>query len=47
MNSINREPSAKSIYVWNIIGSGCNALLSVALLMLVTRMNDDAQADIF
>lgn len=47
MKSLDREPSVKSIYIWNILGSGCNALLSVILLMLVTRILDDVQADIF
>ena len=47
MKSINAQPSEKSIYIWNIIGSMANALLSVIILMLVTRMLDNKQADIF
>lgn len=47
MKSISDTPDEKNIYVWNIIGSVINALLSVVILILVTRMVDDVQADIF
>lgn len=47
MNDINKRPSESSIYVWNITGSIANALLSVIALMIVTRILDDTQADIF
>lgn len=47
MNTLNKPPSARAVYLWNITGSVANALLSVAALMLVTRMLQDEQADIF
>lgn len=47
MKSLNKQPSESSVYIWNIAGSIANALLSVVLLMLVTRTLDDKQADIF
>ena len=37
----------KKVYIWNITGSIANALLSVVALMIVTRILDDRQADIF
>ncbi|MGE9883736.1 lipopolysaccharide biosynthesis protein [Blautia obeum] len=47
MRDLNERPSERSIYIWNITGSIANALLSVVALMIVTRMLDDRQADIF
>lgn len=47
MKKINERPSERSIYIWNITGSIANALLSVVALMIVTRILDDRQADIF
>lgn len=47
MRSLNEKPSEISIYVWNIVGSMANALLSVIILMIVTRRLDEGQADIF
>lgn len=47
MKSLNKQPSESSVYIWNIVGSIANALLSVVLLMMVTRTFDDKQADIF
>ena len=40
-------PSAKSIYIWNILGSMSNALLSVLILMIVTRTLNNIYSDIF
>ncbi len=47
MKEVNERPSERSIYIWNITGSIANALLSVVALMIVTRILDDRQADIF
>lgn len=47
MQTIYEKPSEQSLYIWNILGSMANALLSVVLLMLITRVLDDKQADIF
>lgn len=47
MKSINEKPTEQSIYIWNIMGSLTNAVLSVVILMLVSRTLDDKQADIF
>ena len=41
MKSLNKQPSESSVYIWNIVGSIANALLSVVLLMMVTRTFDD------
>lgn len=40
MKSLNKQPSESSVYIWNIVGSIANALLSVVLLMMVTRTFD-------
>ena len=37
----------KKNFIWNIIGSVMNAMLSVVLLMMVTRFAIDKEADIF
>lgn len=47
MKSIKEQPSEQAIYIWNITGSITNALLSVIVLMIVTRTVDSRQADIF
>lgn len=47
MKKVNERPSERSIYIWNITGSIANALLSVVALMIVTRILNDRQADIF
>lgn len=47
MKKVDERPSERSIYIWNITGSIANALLSVVALMIVTRILDDRQADIF
>ena len=47
MKNINDRPSEKTIYLWNIIGSLCNALASVLFLVAVTRITGDEESDIF
>lgn len=47
MRDLNERPNEKSIYIWNITGSIANAVLSVVALMIVTRILDDKEADIF
>ena len=47
MQSIKNQPTEKEIYIWNITGSMANALLSVVALMLVTRMLNKEDTDIF
>ena len=47
MQSIKNQPTEKEIYIWNITGSMANALLSVIALMLVTRMLNKEDTDIF
>ena len=47
MKNINDKPSEKSVYIWNITGSIANALFSIVTLMIVTRILDERQADIF
>lgn len=47
MKDINEQPSEQSIYIWNITGSIANALLSVVVLMIVTRVLNEQKADIF
>lgn len=47
MKNVNEKPSERSIYIWNITGSIANALFSIVTLMIVTRMLDDNEADIF
>lgn len=47
MKNINDKPSEKSVYIWNITGSIANALFSIVTLMIVTRVLDERQADIF
>lgn len=44
---IEKKPTVKEIYFWNIFGSACNACVSVLLLLIVTRMLDRVQSDIF
>lgn len=47
MKSIKEQPTQQAIYIWNIVGSITNAMLSMIVLMIVTRTVDDRQADIF
>lgn len=47
MRPLNKIPTNKEVFFWNILGSFSNALLSVILLMLVTRFLNDKQSDIF
>ncbi len=47
MKSIDTQPSERAVYIWNIAGSMANALMSVIVLMLVTRTLDGKQTDIF
>lgn len=47
MKDIKEQPSEKSVYIWNIVGNVGNALLSVVVLMIVIRLLDNKQADIF
>lgn len=47
MKSINDKPSEQSVYIWNILGSMANAVLSVVFLMIVTRTLDNKRADVF
>lgn len=45
--SLNKEPTNKSVFIWNLIGSIANSFLSVVALMIVTRSLDVKQTDIF
>lgn len=45
--SLNKEPTNKSVFIWNLIGSIANSILSVVALMIVTRSLDIQQTDIF
>lgn len=47
MKRINQQPSEQSVFLWNILGSMFNALLSVLVLLIVTRFLDSGKADIF
>lgn len=47
MKDLNCKPSGKEIFVWNILGSLANSVLSVITLMLVTRMLNNGETDIF
>lgn len=47
MKSIKDKPKESSIYIWNVVGSVMNAMISVVVLMFVTRTLNDKQADIF
>ena len=47
MLGIQKQPSRQSIYFWNIIGSMTNALLSVVILIIVSRLVSHQQSDIF
>lgn len=47
MKNLNYTPSGKEIFVWNILGSMANSVLSVITLMLVTRMLNSGETDIF
>lgn len=42
-----KPASEKQIYIWNIIGSMLNALLSVLLLMIASLLLSDRETDIF
>lgn len=45
--TFNSKPSQQTIYVWNIVGSAMNAILSMVLLMIVTRLVTGKEADVF
>lgn len=47
MSKLNERPSERSIFIWNFTGNIANALLSVVVLMIVARILNDEQADIF
>lgn len=47
MKNLNCTPSGKEIFVWNILGSMANSVLSVITLMLITRMLNSGETDIF
>lgn len=47
MKEINYKPTGKTIFIWNILGSLSNSLLSMITLMLVTRILDNNRTDIF
>lgn len=47
MKDLNCKPSAREIFIWNILGSMANAVLSVITLMLATRLLNDDETDIF
>ncbi len=47
MRRITDKPSQKSIYIWNIVGSVSNSLMSVFLMIFVTRVLNDNQSDVF
>lgn len=44
---INKEPSNKTIFTWNIFGSIANSALSVLILVIVARGLDIRSSDIF
>src|SRR5699024_6150215 len=46
-SSINSKPNQQAVYIWNILGSLTNALLSMVSLMIVTRTVTGKEADIF
>lgn len=45
--SICKSPNQREIYIWNILGSFTNAMLSMVTLMIVTRTVSGKEADIF
>ncbi|RHU41235.1 lipopolysaccharide biosynthesis protein [Blautia sp. TF11-31AT] len=47
MRLLNERPTERSIYLWNIVGSMANALISVVVLMLATRLLTKDDTDIF
>ena len=47
MRNINRKVSAKSIFVWNIVGSMTRAGSSVILLLIVTRICGTSDGGVF
>lgn len=47
MKDLNIKPTEKEIFIWNILGSFANALLSVITLMLATRLLNTKDTDIF
>lgn len=47
MRDINCKPNQNEVFIWNIMGSLFNSLLSVITLMVVTRMLQSDEADIF
>lgn len=47
VSSINKEPDSKTVYIWNMLGSMSNALLSVVAFMILTRGVEGREADIF
>lgn len=47
MKNLSKCPEEKVIYFWNIVGSMSNALASIILLMLVTRILGTGMGDVF
>lgn len=47
MKDLNQSPTGREIFVWNILSSITNSLLSMVALMLVVRAFDSEEADIF
>ncbi|MBO6158397.1 MAG: lipopolysaccharide biosynthesis protein [Firmicutes bacterium] len=45
--SVMEKPSGKSVFIWNILGSACNALSSMLLLVFVNRILGTAAGDTF
>lgn len=42
-----KEVSKKEIFIWNILGSFCNAVISVLFLAVVTRLTSTEESDAF
>lgn len=47
LKSLSEQPKDKTIYFWNIMGSACNACVSVLLLALAARLLGAEESDIF
>lgn len=47
LKKLSEQPKGKTIYFWNILGSACNACVSVFLLALAARLLGSEESDIF
>lgn len=47
VRSLNSQPANKEVFIWNFLGSLSNSFLSVITLMVVTRILDSSETDIF